>query len=138
MFLATVHQLLCTQYQAITTMVATQTSPPVHFGMYNWRTQASLTRLLAKAILALGSLEHAMPVSPSTGTRPTPQPQKERSSRMASANTTVYTPLPPHESVMIPEDRFQSGTIQGSSSLPICLGNETDSGISSVGQSTLQ
>ena len=99
MFLAAVHQLLCTQYQAITTMVAAQTGPPVCFGMYNWGTQVSLTQLLAQAILALGSLEHAMLVSPSTGTRPTPQPQKERSSRAASANTTVYTPLPPHGSL---------------------------------------
>ena len=35
MFLAAVHQLLCTQYQVITTMVATQTGPPVCLGMYN-------------------------------------------------------------------------------------------------------
>ena len=37
---------------------------------------------------------------------------------------------------MIPEDQFPSGTIRSSSSLPICLDNKTDSGISSVGQST--
>ena len=128
---------LCTQYQVITTMVAAQIGPPVRFGMYNWGTQASLTWLLAQAIPALGSLEHAMLVSPSTGTRPTPQPQEEWSSRAASANTTVYTPIPPPRTVMIPKDQFPSGTIRGSSSLPICLGNETDSGISSIGQSTL-
>ena len=136
MFLTAVHQLLCTQYQAITTMVATQTGPPVHLGMYNWGTQASLTQLLAQAIPALGSLEHAMPVNPSSGTRLTPQPQKEWSSQAASADTTVYTPIPPDGSVMTPVGQFPSGTIRGSSSLPICLGNETDSGISSVGQST--
>ena len=136
MFFAAVHQLLCTQYQAITTMVAAQTGPPVHLGMYNWGTQASLTRLLAQAIPALGSLEYAMPVTPSTGARSTPQPQEGRSSWAASANTTIYTLLPPQGSVMIPKDQFPSGTIRGSSSLPICLGNETDSRISSIGQST--
>ena len=75
MFLAAMHQLLCTQYQAITTMVATQTGPPVRLGMYNWGTQVSLIRLLAQAIPALRSLEHAMPVNPSSSLRPTPQPQ---------------------------------------------------------------
>ena len=135
-FLTAVHQLLCTQCQAITTMVAAQTGPPVHLGMYNWGTQAFLTWLLAQAILALGSLEHAMPVHPSSGTRPTPQPQKEWSSQAALADTAIYMPLPPHGSVMVPEDQFPSSSIRGSSSLPICLGNETDSGISSVGHST--
>ena len=37
-FLNVVYQLLCTQYQAITTMVVTQTGPPVHSGMHNWAT----------------------------------------------------------------------------------------------------
>ena len=136
MFLTAVHQLLCTQYQAITTMVAAQTGPLVRLGMHNWGTQASLTWLLAQAIPALGSLEHAIPVNPSSGTRLAPQPQKEWSSWAALANMTVYTPIPPNGSVMTPVGQFPSGTIQGSSSLPICLGNETDSGISSVGQST--
>ena len=43
MFLAAVHQLLCSQYQALMTMVATQTGPPVRLGMYSWGAQASLT-----------------------------------------------------------------------------------------------
>ena len=37
---------------------------------------------------------------------------------------------------MVPKSQFPNGTVQGSSSLPIYLGNETDSGISSVGHST--
>ena len=43
-FLSAIHQLLCSQYQVFMTMVATQTSPPVHLGMYSWGAQASLTR----------------------------------------------------------------------------------------------
>ena len=61
-FLNVVYQLLCTQYQAITTMVVTQTSPPVHSGMHNWTTQASLTWLLTQVVPALGSLEPPKPV----------------------------------------------------------------------------
>ena len=34
MFLAAVHQLLCSQYQVLTTMVVAQTGPPVRLGMY--------------------------------------------------------------------------------------------------------
>ena len=105
--------------------------------MYNSGTQASLTRLRAQAILALGSLEHAMPVNPSSGIRPTPQPQEGWSTRAASADTTVYMSIPPPGSVMVPEGQFPSRTIWGSSSLPICLGNETDSGISTVSHTTL-
>ena len=42
-FLNVVYQLLCIQYQAITTMVVAQTGPPVRSRMHNWATQASLT-----------------------------------------------------------------------------------------------
>ena len=88
-FLTAVYQLLCTQYQGITTMVVTQASSPVCFGMHNWVTQASLTWLLVQIILALGSLEHSMPVSPSTGTWTVQQPLEEGNARMASADMTV-------------------------------------------------
>ena len=37
---------------------------------------------------------------------------------------------------MVPEGQFLSGTIWGSSSLPICLGKETDSSISTVSHTT--
>ena len=56
---------------------------------------------------------------------------------MASADMTVYTPIPPDGSVMVPKSQYPSGTLRGSSSLPIYLGNETDARISSVGHSTL-
>ena len=54
-----------------------------------------------------------------------------------SADTTVYTPIPPPGSVNIPVSEFPSGTTRGSANLPICVGgNETNSGISSVSHST--
>ena len=76
-FLAAVHQLLCSQYQVLMTMVAAQTGPPVRLGMYSWGAQASLTRSFTRVIPALGSLEHTMLVNPSFSTRPTPLPQEE-------------------------------------------------------------
>ena len=76
-FLAAVHQLLCSQYQALTTMVATQTGPPAHLGMYSWGAQASLTWSFTQVIPALGSLEHTMLVNPSSSTWPMPLPQEE-------------------------------------------------------------
>ena len=76
-FLAPVHQLLCSQYQVLMTMVAAQTSPPVHLGMYSWGAQASLTRSFTQVILALGSLEHTMLANPSFSARPMPLPQEE-------------------------------------------------------------
>ena len=49
---------------------------------------------------------------------------------------TVYTPIPPDWYVMVPKSQYQSGTVWGSSSLPIYLGNKTDSRISSIDHST--
>ena len=135
-FLNVVYQLLCTQYQAITNMVVAQTSPPVHSGMHNWATQASLTWLLTQVVLALRSLEHSKLAIPSSSTWIAPQHQEEGITQAASADTTVYMPIPPDGCVMVPKGQYPSGTVWGSSSLPIYLGNETDSGISSVGYST--
>ena len=136
-FLTAVHQLLCSQYQALMTMVATQTGPSVCLGMYSWGAQASLTWSFTQVIPALGSLEHTMLVNPSSSARPTPLPQEERSAQAVSADTTVYTPIPPPGSVNVPMSEFPSGTTRGSANLPICMGgNETDSGISSVSHST--
>ena len=74
----------------------------------------------------------------SSSMRPMPMPQEEQSARSVSADTTVYTPIPPPVSVNVPVSEFPSGTTQGSANLPICVGgNETDSGISSVSHSTL-
>ena len=137
-FLAAIHQLLCSQYQALMTMVAAQTGPPVHLGMYSWGAQASLTWSFTQVIPALGSLEHTMLVNPSFSAWPMPLPQEERSARAVSGDMTVYTPIPPPGSVNVPVSEFPSGTTQGSANLPICMGgNETDSGISSVSHSTL-
>ena len=135
-FLNVIYQLLCTQYQAITTMVVAQTGPLVCSDMHNWDTQASLTWLLTQVVLALGSLEPSKPVFPSGSTRIAPQHQEKGVTRAASADTTVYTPIPLNGCVMVPKGQYPSGTVQGSSSLPIYLGNETDSGISLVGHST--
>ena len=136
-FLNIIYQLLCTQYQAITTMVVTQTGSPVHSGMHNWATQASLTRLFTQVVPALGSLEHSKLAIPSSVTQIVQQPQEEGITQMASANMTIYMPIPPDGCVMVPKDQYPNGTVRGSSSLPIYLGNETDSRISSVGHSTL-
>ena len=136
MFLNVVYQLLCTQYQAITTMVVAQTSPPVRSGMHNWATQASLTQLLTQVIPALGSLEPSEPVFLSGNTQIAPQHREEGVTWAASADTTIYIRIPPDGNVMVPKSQFPNGTVRGSSSLPIYLGNETDSGISSVGHST--
>ena len=103
--------------------------------MHNWATQASLTRLLTQVILALGSLEPSKPVFPSGNTQIAPQHQEEGVIRAASADTTVYIPIPPDGNVMVPKSQFPNGTVRGSSSLPIYLGNETDSRILSVGHS---
>ena len=136
-FLNVMYQLLCTQYQAITTMVVTQTGPPVHSGMHNWATQASLTQLLTQVIPALGSLEPSELVFLSDNTRIAPQHREEGVTWAASADMTVYIPIPPDGNVMVPKSQFPNGTVWGSSSLPIYLGNKNDSRISSVGHSTL-
>ena len=136
-FLMSVHQLLCSQYQVLMTMVAAQTGPPVRLGMYSWGAQASLTRSINQVILALGSLEHTMLANPSFSAWPMPLPQEERGAQAVSADTTVYTPIPPPGSVNIPMSEFPSGTTHGSANLPICVGgNKTDSSISSVSHST--
>ena len=132
-----IYQLLCTEYQAITTMVVTQTSPPVRSGMHNWATQASLTRLLTQVVPALRSLETSEPVFPSGSTQISPQHQEEGVTQAASADMTVYTLIPSDGCVMVSKGQYPGGTVQGSSSLPIYLGKETDSRISSVGHSTL-
>ena len=76
-FLTAIHQLLCSQYQALTTMVAAQTGPLVRLGMYSWGAQASLTWSFTQVIPALGSLEHTMLANPSSSARPMPLPQEE-------------------------------------------------------------
>ena len=56
MFLAALYQLICTQQQGITSMVVAQAGVPVHLGVNNWATTASMTQLFAQVIPGLGSL----------------------------------------------------------------------------------
>ena len=115
-FLAALYQLICTEQQGITSMVVTQASVPVHLGVNNWATTASMTRLFAQVIPGLGSL-HGYTVVP---------------------EQIEYTPIPPKGCTMVPTLSFPGEQVQdeGTATRPIYLGNETDSGISSMGQST--
>ena len=117
-FLNVIYQLLCTQYQAITTMVVTQTGPPVCSGMHNWATQASLTWRLTQVVLALRSLEPSKPVFPSSSTWIALQHQEEGVTWAASANTTVYTPIPIDGCVMVPKGQYPSSTVQDHPAFP--------------------
>ena len=55
-FLAALYQLICAQQQGITLMVVAQVGVPVHLGVNNWATMASMTRLFTQVIPGLGSL----------------------------------------------------------------------------------
>ena len=116
-FLAALYQLICTQQQGITLMVVAQAGVPVHLGVNNWATTASMTRLFAQVIPGLGSLHGCTAV-----------PEQ-----------IEYTPIPPKGSTMVPTSSFPGEQVwdEGTATRPIYLGNETDSGISSMGQSTL-
>ena len=137
-FLNVVYQLLCTQYQAITTMVVTQTSPPVRSGMHNWATQASLTRLLTQVIPALWSLKPSELVFPSSNTWIAPPHQEEggHPGQPQPIRLCTYQYLL-MGTLWSSRADSQTALYRESFSLPIYLGNETDSGISSVGHSTL-
>ena len=114
--LAALYQLICTQQQGITSMVVTQAGVPVHLGINNWATMASMTRLFAQAIPGLGSLH-----------RCTAMPRQ-----------IEYTPIAPDGSTMVLTSLFPGEHIQdaGTATCPIYLGNETDSWMSSMGRST--
>ena len=115
-FLAALYQLICTQQQGITSMVVTQTSVPIHLGVNNLTTTTSMTRLFAQVIPGLGSL-HGYTVAP---------------------EQIEYMPIPPKGCTMVPTLSFPREQVwdKGTATCPIYLGNETDSGISSMGQST--
>ena len=115
-FLAALYQLICTQQQGITSMVVAQAGVPVHLGVNNWATTASMTRLFAQVIPDLGSLHGCTAV-----------PEQ-----------IEYMPIPPKGSTMVPTSSFPREQVwdEGTATRPIYLGNETDSGISSMGWST--
>ena len=114
--LAALYQLICTQQQGVTSMVVTQAGVPVHLGINNWATTASMARLFAQVILGLGFL-HGCTAAP---------------------EQIEYTPIPPKGSMMVPTSSFpgEQVRVEGTATCPIYLGNKTDSGISSMGQST--
>ena len=115
-FLAALYQLICTQQQGITSMVVAQASVPIHLGVNNWATTTSMTRLFAQVILGLGSL-HGYTAVP---------------------EQIEYTPIPPKGCMMVLTSSFPREQVrdEGTATRPIYLGNETDSGISSMGRST--
>ena len=115
-FLAALYQLICTQQQGITSMVVAQAGVPVHLGVNNWATTASMTWLFAQVILGLGSLHEYT----------------------AAPEQIKYTPIPPKGCTMVPTSSFPGEQVwdEGTATRPIYLGNETDSGISSMGRST--
>ena len=115
-FLAALYQLICTQQQGITLMVVTQAGILVHLGVNNWATTASMTRLFAQVIPGLGSLHRCTTVP----------------------KQIEYTPIAPKGSTMVLTSLFPREQLrnEGTASCPIYLGNETDSGVSSMGQST--
>ena len=115
-FLAALYQLICTQQQGITLMVVAQAGVPVHLRVNNWAATASMTRLFAQVIPGLGSLHGCMAV-----------PEQ-----------IEYMPIPPKGCMMVPTSLFLRKQVwkQGTAARPIYLGNETDSGISSISRST--
>ena len=115
-FLAALYQLICTQQQGITSMVVAQASIPVHLGVNNWATTALMTWLFTQVIPGLGSLH-----------RCTTAPKQSK-----------YTPIAPKGSTMVLTSLFPGEQVwdEGTATRPIYLGNETDSRVSTMGQST--
>ena len=115
-FLAVLYQLICTQQQGITSMVVAQAGIPVHLGVNNWATMASMTQLFTQVISGLGSL-HGCTMAP---------------------KQIKYTPIPLKVSTMVSASLFPGEQVwdEGTATRPIYLGNETDSGVSSMGRST--
>ena len=114
-FLAALYQLICTQQQGITSLVVAQAGVPVHLGVNNWVATASITQLFAQVIPGLGSLHRCM----------------------AAPEQIEYMPIPPKGCTMVPMSLFGKPVWkEGTAACPIYLGNNTDSGISSISQST--
>ena len=114
-FLAALYQLIYTHQQGITSMVVAQAGIPVHLGVNNWATTASMTQLFAQVIPGQGSLHRCT---------------------MASKQIE-YTPIAPKGCTMVSTSLFPREQVQdeGTATRPIYLGNETDSGLSSMGRS---
>ena len=130
-FLAALYQLMCTQQQGITSMVVAQARVPVHLGVHSWAMLASMTRLFAQVIPGLGSFSGSAPASIAGSTW--------MSQPAAATEEIQYTPIPQGESMMVPVGLFPGKQVRsdGTATRPIYLGNDTDSGISSISHSTL-
>ena len=98
-------------------MVVAQAGIPVHLGVNNWATTASMTRLFTQVIPGLGSLHGCTVV----------------------LKQIEYMPIALKGCTMVSTSSFPGEQVrdEGTAIHPIYLGNETDSGISSMGQSTL-
>ena len=131
-FLVALYQLMCTQQQGITSMVVAQARVPVHLGVHSWAAQASMTWLFTQVILGLGSLSGLSPanttasIDAQTPQLAVPTEQVEYVAILPDGSTMVKTSLYPGKQVR--RDR--------SAAQPIYLGNDTDSGISCIDQST--
>ena len=123
-FLAALYQLICTQQQGITSMVVAQAGVPVHLRVHSWAATASMTRLFTQVILGLGSLSR---YAPATIARSTAAPEK-----------IEYMPIPQEGNTMVPARLFPRKQVRkdGTANRSIYLGNDTDSGISSISCST--
>ena len=123
-FLAALYQLICTQQQGITSMVVTQAGAPLHLGVHTWAAMASMNLLFTQVIPGLSSLHGH---TPATITRSMTVPEK-----------IEYMPIPPEGNTMVPARLFPRKQVQrdGMATFPIYLGNDTDSGISSISHST--
>ena len=129
-FLAALYQLMCTQQQGITSMVVTQAGVPVHLGVHSSATQASMTWLFAQVIPGLGSLDGSS-LATITGSTQMSHP-------MAVMEEVQYMPIPPEGNMMVPVGLFPGKLARrdGTANHSIYLGNDTDSGISSISHST--
>ena len=124
-FLAALYHLICTEQQGIASMVVTQAGVPLHLGVHTWAAMASMTQLFTQVIPGLGSLHRH---TPATITRSTAVPEK-----------IEYMPLPQEGSTMVPARLFPRKQVcrDGMATHPFYLGNDTDSGISSIIHSIL-
>ena len=112
-------------------MVVAQAGVLVHLRVHSWGTQASMTRLFAQVIPGLGFVSASAPAS-IAGSALMSQPE-------AVMEEVQYTPIPPGEYTMVPAGLFPRKQVRsdGTATCPIYLGNETNSGISSISHSTL-
>ena len=120
-FLAALYQLICTQQQGITSMVVTQARVPVHLGVHSYAAMASMTWLFAQVIPGLSGNTLAT-IARST----------------AALEKIENMPIPPEGNTMVPAGLFPGKQVRkdGTANCPIYLGNDTDSGISSISRST--